>query len=314
MPRQKRGFTLVELLVVIAIIVILISLLLPAVMSSREAVRRISCLNNLKQISLAVHQYHDTFLRLPSGYIRQHTDPTDNRYKIGWGWGALIQGALGNNPLYQQVQGSFNTDPMLRTTTRSFSLPLWNCPSDLVRGLTCVGRVTENMNPPPPTPENPNPSNILRPCVAFGARSSYIGSFGGSAVGAGVRGSGIFYVNSGLGLQNVVDGTSQTLLHGERSVQLGQATWVGVHWAESLNGIQFDSTLISRSSVDTLVLGSSHVLPNRRDSRAFGSRHIGGCNMGRVDGSAFFVSNTIDLSPWRAMATISGGEIVPNPD
>ncbi len=309
---RRMGMTLIELLVVVAIIGVLVSLLLPAVMSARETVRRASCLNNLKQISLGIHNYHDAFGRFPSGYIRQHIVPTEDRYKIGWGWGALIQGTMGQQPLYEQVRNAFPLDPMSRTATRTFAPPLWRCPSDQIVGVTCVGRVTENLNPPEPTPANPNPSNILRPCIGFGARSSYVGNYGSTAVGAGARGNGLFFANSGMGMHSITDGTSNTLLHGERSVLVGQATWVGVHWVESMPGILFDPANLTRSALDSLVLGSTHTNPNRRDSRAFGSRHVSGCNVGRVDGSTFFVVNSIELRVWNALGTASGNEILPD--
>ena len=307
---RRRGFTLIELLVVIAIIGVLIGLLLPAVQAAREAVRRVSCLNNLKQISLAVMNYHDLFRRFPSGYIRQSSSPTADRYKIGWGWGALIQAHLDNGPLAEQLGRVSTSDPMGQSSIRTIPLVMWKCPSDNISGLTCVTRVGQNMNPPQPTPNNPNPTNILRPCVSFGARANYIGNFGSASVGAGAPGNGLFFVNSNVRMRDVTDGTSNTIMAGERNVALGQATWVGVHWGESMGGILYDPANLTKSPVDPLVLGSLHTKPNPRpDARAFGSRHSGGCNMSMIDGSTTFVANSIDLVTWKALATIRGGEV-----
>ncbi len=230
---RRRAFTLVELLVVIAIIGILVSLLLPAVLAAREAMNRARCQNNLKQLALGVHHYHDLHGRLPSGYIRQHESPDDNRYKIGWGWGALIQAQLEQVPLYTQLQRAFTKDPMSQSI-RTQAISLWICPSDNVNGLTCVGRVSQIANPPQPTPTNPNPTDIQRSCLGFAARASYVGNYGSAAVSAGGKGNGLFFVNSRMGLKNITDGCSNTVMIGERQVALGQSTWVGVHWAESM--------------------------------------------------------------------------------
>jgi prepilin-type N-terminal cleavage/methylation domain-containing protein len=311
---HKPAFTLVELLVVIAVIGILIGLLLPAVQSAREAARRISCVNNLKQISLSVINYHDQMRRFPSGYIRQSSDPNADRFKIGWGWGAAIQGQLDNRPLADQIARVTSLDPMGQGGIRTQLLATWRCPTDLPVGLTCVPRVTQNMNPPLPTPENPNPSDIRRPCVGFAARANYIANYGSTAVGAGARGNGLFFVNSNLSMRDVTDGTSNTFMAGERNVATGQATWVGVHWGESMGGIRYDPENLTKFSVDPLVMGSMHTKPNPRpDSRAFGSKHTGGCNMSRIDGSVAFASSSIDLVVWRAMGTIRGGEVA-NPE
>lgn len=308
---RKPAFTLVELLVVIAVIGILVGLLLPAVQAAREAARRLSCVNNLKQISLAVINYHDQMRRFPSGYIRQSSDPNADRFKIGWGWGAAIQGQLDNRPLADQIARVTTLDPMGQSGIRTQLLATWRCPTDMPTGLTCVPRVTQNMNPPLPTPENPNPPDIQRPCIGFAARANYVASFGASAVGAGAKGNGLFFVDSNLAMRDVTDGTSNTFMAGERHVATGQATWVGVHWGESMGGTQYNPDNLTRYSVDPLVMGSMHIKPNPgSDSRAFGSKHTGGCNMSRIDSSVAFVASSIDLIVWRGMATIRGGEIV----
>ena len=308
---RKTAFTLVELLVVIAVISILIGLLLPAVQAAREAARRLSCVNNLKQISLAVINYHDQMRRFPSGYIRQSSDPNADRFKIGWGWGAAIQGQLDNRPLADQIARVTTLDPMGQSGIRTQLLATWRCPTDMPIGLTCVPRVTQNMNPPIPTPENPNPPDIQRPCIGFAARANYVASFGASAVGAGAKGNGLFFVDSNLAMRDVTDGTSNTFMAGERHVATGQATWVGVHWGESMGGTQYNPDNLTRYSVDPLVMGSMHTKPNPgSDSRAFGSKHTGGCNMSRIDASVAFVASSIDLVVWRGMATIRGGEVV----
>ena len=308
---RKTAFTLVELLVVIAVIGILIGLLLPAVQAAKEAARRLSCVNNLKQISLAVINYHDQMRRFPSGYIRQSSDPNADRFKIGWGWGSAIQGQLDNRPLADQIARVTTLDPMGQSGIRTQLLATWRCPTDMPIGLTCVPRVTQNMNPPIPTPENPNPPDIQRPCIGFAARANYVASFGASAVGAGAKGNGLFFVDSNLAMRDVTDGTSNTFMAGERHVATGQATWVGVHWGESMGGPQYNPDNLTRYSVDPLVMGSMHTKPNPgSDSRAFGSKHTGGCNMSRIDGSVAFVASSIDLVVWRGMATIRGGEMV----
>ena len=106
MPRRNavaRGFTLVELLVVIAIIAVLIALLLPAVQQAREAARRTQCKNNLKQIGLALHNYHDNYNALPPGWIGVTNGGPDIYGLNGWGWASRILPQIDQSPLYNQL-------------------------------------------------------------------------------------------------------------------------------------------------------------------------------------------------------------------
>src|SRR5262245_49849103 len=100
---RRRGFTLIELLVVIAIIAILIALLLPAVQSAREAARRVQCINNLKQLGIALHNYHDTVGSFPPGYLSVRNSTTFDNAGPGWGWAAHSLNQMEQASLYNSV-------------------------------------------------------------------------------------------------------------------------------------------------------------------------------------------------------------------
>jgi prepilin-type N-terminal cleavage/methylation domain-containing protein len=128
--RDRRGFTLVELLVVIAIIGILVALLLPAIQAAREAARRTQCLNHLKQIGLAVQNYHDTYQIMPPSYVNNGPD-------IKWGWGLLVLPFMENQALFDRIDpigwGGGGGNPVHRADNNPFlaeKIDGYRCPSD----------------------------------------------------------------------------------------------------------------------------------------------------------------------------------------
>ncbi|HRX78605.1 MAG TPA: DUF1559 domain-containing protein, partial [Pirellulaceae bacterium] len=134
---RVSGFTLVELLVVIAIIGILVALLLPAVQAAREAARRMQCGNNLKQIGLSMHNYHDTYKTLPPGYLMKRTSPTVCLPNLNsWGWGALLLPFMEQSPLHDKLKvGDISifqagATPAL-LAAMNVSINSYRCPSDV---------------------------------------------------------------------------------------------------------------------------------------------------------------------------------------
>ncbi|MCA9046851.1 MAG: DUF1559 domain-containing protein, partial [Planctomycetaceae bacterium] len=198
---RHRGFTLIELLVVIAIIAVLIALLLPAVQQAREAARRSQCKNNLKQIGLALHNYHDTFTVFPPGYITRNINNTamaTMESGPGFAWGTMILPYIDQAPLYNHFD--FNEDATDHHNAEHGSefLPVFACPSD-------------------PQPNKFTVTDGGGTTYELGS-ANYVGIFGYGSVtmNAGQpQGDGLFYRNSRKGMRDVTDGTSNTIMVGE---------------------------------------------------------------------------------------------------
>ncbi|WP_437191173.1 DUF1559 domain-containing protein [Planctomicrobium sp. SH527] len=215
MKMLRRGFTLIELLVVIAIIAILIALLLPAVQQAREAARRSQCKNNLKQLGLALHNYHDVFNRFPPGYVNTGTSNTQSVNGM-WAWSAMILPYIEATTTYNLLQpGTQGIDPILTEAYQA---------SPTQRGMALKTPIQAFLCPSDTAP----PVNDQRAPVAnqFLPSSSYVGVNGNwvpsntratSAVDGQSGATGLFYMNSNLGMRDMTDGTSNTLVVGERA-------------------------------------------------------------------------------------------------
>lgn len=328
MASKRRAFTLIELLVVIAIIAVLIGLLLPAVQKVREAAARMKCKNNMKQIGLALHNYHDSTNRFPPGYLATNPGPgLSDDHGPGWGWAAHILPHLEQDNLYRQIQ--FNrdiTDPV-HANVRSVSISVYLCPSD--PGSLIFA--TNILNDPAPY------SNQLRDAsgnpLEF-ARANYVGVFGKPEISPdpgylsqepvrGLSQRGMLYRNSAVRMSDVSDGTSNTLFVGERSTNLAYATWTGAVTGAQVPPRMPNSLNFGPEGAPVLVLGHTGDdadLPAHTPNSSichvddFWSYHSQGVNFLMVDGSVRSINDGIDPKIWRGISTRAGGEPVGLPD
>lgn len=301
MKTRQRGFTLIELLVVIAIIAILIALLLPAVQQAREAARRTQCRNNLKQIGLALHNYHDIFQMFPPGWIGVDAGVSSaHEGTSGIGWAAMILPQLEQSNVYQQFDANVSIADPTNDAFRDNRLSVFRCPSDAQPETWEIE-------------EEGSPGTVLAELPI----ANYIGAFGteeldGCENAPGTDpvnasgqciGDGSLYHNSSTRIRNYTDGTSNTFLVGERRTDEDQgwfSTWVGM--------VPEGEEAFQR------VLGSADHTPNDPAAHFddFSSPHTGGAFFVWGDGSVSFISDSIDGDTYQALGTISGGEIATN--
>jgi prepilin-type N-terminal cleavage/methylation domain-containing protein len=288
----RRGFTLIELLVVIAIIAILIALLLPAVQQAREAARRTQCRNNLKQIGLAVHNYHDQNNLVPPGWVGVTGGQPDIEGMNGWSWGSKLLPQIDQAPLYGQINFSLSVADPVHANVRTRSLAAFRCPSDTGAEKWTILDEADGTTP-----------------VAELATANYVGVFGiedfhaceGQPAPFTCAGSGAFFHNSRVRFADMTDGLSNLILVGERRSDqaLGwYSTWSGV--------IPGGEEAIARP------LGGCDHTPNHRDNHFedFSSQHVGGSHFVLGDGSVRFIGENIDLGIYQHLATRSAGDLV----
>jgi prepilin-type N-terminal cleavage/methylation domain-containing protein/prepilin-type processing-associated H-X9-DG protein len=307
--KTRAAFTLIELLVVIAIIAVLIGLLLPAVQKVREAANRMSCENNLKQLGLALHNYHDSFNRFPPG-----RDP----------WPAPFAPHAHLLPFLEQENLQHLIDFTMSTTTgpnliaSETVVKTFLCPSE-----TGTGRVPNSQY----------------------AGTNYVANVGSGTVNYGdyVTGDGIFLLNKPIGFRDILDGTSTTVAFSENLLGNGAidltgpapddprrqvlklpsgtittpdacssgdgGIWSGQRGDRWING-GYQSTLYNHYYLPNVVNWDCNNAANTYGLTAARSQHAGGVNVLLCDGSVRFVGNQVTLEVWRAVATRAGYEVV----
>jgi prepilin-type N-terminal cleavage/methylation domain-containing protein/prepilin-type processing-associated H-X9-DG protein len=295
----SRAFTLIELLVVIAIIGLLIGLLLPAVQAAREAGRRAQCVNNLKQIGLALASYEQSQKTLPPGYV-SNFDNNGNDTGPGWGWAAMILPQMEQTAAFNAVNFSLPIEQPAHITSRLATVGVYLCPSDTVKSPW--GAYTRDASG--------NPLTLI--CQL--APANYVGVYGTSD--PGIDGDGVFFRDSMVALRDITDGTSQTFDVGERSFSLGEATWVGsvtgaVLFPDNNDGIGYPRA----ESSPGMTLGHAGGRKGPGDPTSevnqFFSRHAGrGVHFLFADGHVSLLKPTINYNTYRALATRAGGEVI----
>ena len=335
--RPRSGFTLIELLVVVAVVALLVGLLLPAVQQAREAARRTECVNNLKQIGLAMHNYHGVYGSLPSGYVSGPAGgPSAVRDAVtwddapGWGWAALI--------LAQMDQSAASTAPRSgravwhpsHAELVAVQFPVYLCPSSAGPREPFL---LEN--------EAGEPLQIDGREVRLG-RSHYVashgqeecwgdcsgpaGEFNGSPVNGDVSAvaDGPFFRNSGTRFAAVRDGLSNTLFCGEHADSLSDKSWAGVVPGAFVRPrITTPDNAVESAAVLTLVhsgpaagerdaLGNPIIHPPNFPALHVGqmaSDHPGGGNLLLGDGSVTFWSETASKERFAALSSMAEGEV-----
>ena len=300
--RVRNGFTLIELLVVIAIIAILIALLLPAVQQAREAARRTSCRNNMKQLGVALHNYHESINTLPFGFDIH-----------GNGWSAMILPMLDHGPLYDTLvfaeftvgNCDFSGGPNARAAATQ--LAVFQCPTASLSPSTNSGIPSRS------------PSTYIG-CASGTVRNGFPNaSQTPDQHFARVTNDGAFFRNSASNFAAFTDGTSNTIWVGEAATnqRLSKDGQSIDHWCICSPQIDADTGALYVETSE--FVGSSGIKMNAwmdttqsgHDWEAgFGSFHVGGAHFLIGDGSVRFISENVDRSVFGAIGTRNGDELV----
>jgi prepilin-type N-terminal cleavage/methylation domain-containing protein/prepilin-type processing-associated H-X9-DG protein len=243
---KRQAFTLIELLVVMAIIATMMGLLLPAVQQVRAASARATCVNNLRQIGIALHNYNDSFKYFPPGYIDGNTDPNstpDNDLGPGWGWASFLLPYLDQVIIYNQIDFRFSiidTKFSNNAKVAQTSLSIFQCPSDPNQQVMPLWDSTFTTPFAMVAHGNYVGCNGWEECFnnAGGNAQANIGPTGltGAGLGpgsdglvgpSGLLGDGLFFRNSKNKVATILDGLSNTIAVGERCSLHSPTTWTG---------------------------------------------------------------------------------------
>ena len=321
MRHRHRGFTLIELLVVIAIIAVLIALLLPAVQAARAAAQRIQCTNNLKQLGLAMHNYHDainTFTIGLMGFRSPTAVANGNLYPSGttagnarrtWAWlilPYLEQNTLANAINYSRPFNDHSQDTAVRIIPATYL-----CPSDPNMGFVDVGSY---------------PVRKVNYMANWGNTHYFQDSSTNPFAGPFIPGESVFFlgapfgIDKSYGIQTITDGTSNTLLMSEVKVGLPNGNSQdhrGDVFNDDYNGCMFNGYTPPNTTFHDYASGGCQYpystnppcVSKTPTFNAARSYHAGGVNGLLSDGSVKFFKDSISVYVWRALSTSRGAEV-----
>ena len=274
LPR-RRGFSLVEFVVVLAIIATGVSLLPAAIQQAREAARRSNCKNNLKQIAIALHNYHDVHATLPPAWIAKTPAPPT---PTGFGWQTFLLPYIEQAPMYDEIDfnqplpaadafGERSRQPIFQTR-----LAVYRCPSDATSATNPMrgGYGTSNYSA--------NHGDLSLPRWTTGRRTA----FWPGQVDTPRKSNGMMSWNSTIKFRDITDGASNTFMVGERSVTSASGIWPSVQ---------------SNAFENDAATDCSHGSQLNQSPTSFSSEHLYGANFALGDGSVRFVDDGIDSQP-----------------
>ena len=319
---RRRGFTLIELLVVIAIIAILIGLLLPAVQKVRDAAARAQCQNNLKQIGLGMHNYHDTYNSLPSGGMNNLSTGVGVNTNCFMGWGVAILPFIEQGNLYNLYNPQLlNYDPA-NANVIGTPLKIQNCPADPFAGQVTTGPPNfQGLYPKVATSSYKGVAgaDICTTCfwdypkyVYYGLVPLYTrGALSTSGYPYGTYPTGVLGMTlTPVRIADITDGTSNTLLVGEYVDVASGSNLIRAYW-----GVSYIFWALGSANPDPASHGDDNYnLCLKGDStqdcrRGFGSAHGFGMFFLLADGHVTWISQNIDGQLYMGLATIQGGEV-----
>ena len=284
--RRRAGFSIIELLAVIFVIAMILSLMLPALLSGREAARRVSCVNNLRQISLALQNYIEEMGVLPPGVVNT-AGPVPNRpedYQIGW----LVQilPMMEQQYMYSAFDSSLSVFAPENTTVSRVRISTYLCPNEF-----------------PSAPLSTAPL----PAVKGLGQTSYAGCHHDVEAPIDARNHGVFYLNSSTRRSDLLDGSSLTIFVGEKRISSTDLGWV----SGSRSTLRNTGSPIKAGRTYSLIPGALDEGPTEPlFVGGFGSNHKGGANFAFGDGSVRFVRTEIAPAVYRLLGNRDDGEML----
>ncbi|MBY0459934.1 MAG: DUF1559 domain-containing protein [Gemmataceae bacterium] len=306
MPSPRRAFTLIELLVVIAIIAILIGLLLPAVQKVREAAARMKCQNNLKQMGLALHNYHDANNALPPGGVSKIVAPAQPTSEAGVGFHVLIMPYVEQTALLARFDVNRGYRAAINYPLAAIRVVIYSCPSSSMERTSLASeRTATDPAGGPPTTLAEDPWTTHYYGIAGPKGGTYQVDGPGNANG-GLALQGVLFRDSSIRLTDITDGTSNTLMLGEISFNANSLGYrVYIRGCNSSTGLACGSTRNVTFPINSTPYNGSSGF----NDISLGSQHTNGTNVALGDGSVRFVSQSIALPTLQAAASRNGGEV-----